>query len=295
MAQSDAPRVFARGVVTTIPPDLQPENTTSVHDMVEIRANESLRWQPKTLPATRTLYNRAENVRFSREVWGLEFAFKPLRMIRVDVPQPDGSLQRKLYWYLVYRITNNGDRLKPNLSDTGEFTAEPAEPQPVTFLPHFVLQGQDVDASGQKIYKAYLDRLVPPVMETIRRREIPHRVLLDSVEMAETPIPVSSPDEDRSVWGVAIWEDVDPEIDFLSIFVSGLTNAHIWSDQPGAFQPGDPIGKGRSIVSKTLQLNFWRPGDEFLESETEIRFGVPSGRADLYGVAEGVAYEWVFR
>jgi hypothetical protein len=44
-----------------------------------------------------------------------------------------------------------------------------------------------------------------------------------------------------------------------------------------------------------LQLNFWRPGDELLQSEQELRYGVPLGKAGLYGVADGVAYRWVYR
>ena len=235
------------------------------------------------------------SVTFTNEVWGLEFTFKPLRMVNVDLPQPDGSFERKLLWYLVYNVKNSGQRIRPVEDESGEFTAEPADPQPVRFLPHFVLEGQDRDASGEKIYKAYLDRILPAAVETIRRRETPDRVLLNSAQMASEPIVVSTDAEDNSVWGVAIWEDIDPEMDFLSIFVGGLTNAHVWADTPGEFRPGDPAGKGRRIAAKTLQLNFWRPGDEFLQREEEIRYGVAPGKAALYGVEEGVAYTWTFR
>jgi hypothetical protein len=44
-----------------------------------------------------------------------------------------------------------------------------------------------------------------------------------------------------------------------------------------------------------LQLNFWRPGDELDQSERELRYGVPLGKSDLYGVGDGVAYQWVYR
>jgi hypothetical protein len=100
---------------------------------------------------------------------------------------------------------------------------------------------------------------------------------------------------DRSVWGVATWTDIDPRIDFFSVFVGGLTNAYRWEDVPGAYRAGDPPGKGREFVRKMLQLNFWRPGDELNQTEDELRFGVPPGKSDLYGVADGVAYRWVYR
>ncbi len=192
-------------------------------------------------------------------------------------------------------MRNTGERIRPVASENGEFTAEAGEPEPVTFYPHFVLEGQDLNAAGEKIYKAYLDRVLPAATETIRRRETPGRVLLNSAQMAAEPIPVSTADNDNSVWGVAVWEDVDPEMDFLSIYVAGLTNAHVWADTAGAYRAGDPSGKGRRIAAKTLQLNFWRPGDEFLENEAEIRYGVPPGKASLYGVEEGVAHRWTFR
>ncbi len=289
------PRVFARGVLTTIEPEILPEETFSRQPMIEITSNKNLAWDPNTLPQTRTLYNKAQQVNFSNEVWGLEFAFKPLRMVTVDLPQPDGTVDRKLLWYMVYNVRNTGERLRPVEDEEGEFTAAAADPQPVTFHPHFVLEGQDLDVNGDKIYKAYLDRVLPAAVEAIRQRETPGRVLLDSSQMAAKPIPVSTEGEDNNVWGVAIWEDIDPEMDYLSIYVAGLTNAHVWADTPGAFRPGDPAGKGRRIATKTLQLNFWRPGDEFLENESEIRYGVPAGKASLYDVEEGVPYQWTFR
>jgi len=298
-AQSTAlraqPRVFARGVVTTIQPVLEPEETLSQHGMIEITADKSLEWTPEFHPVSSTLYGKAQAVRFGHEVWGLEFSFKPLRMIDVNVRQPNGRTERKMVWYLVYRIKNNGARLRPVETAEGDFTAEPAEPKPIEFSPHFVLEGQDVDAAGLKIYKAYLDRSIPNVIETIRRRELPGRSLFSTSQMSQSPIEVSTDAEDKSVWGVVVWEDVDPEMDFLSIYVTGLTNAYFWVDPPGAYQKGDPAGKGRRLIGKALQLNFWRPGDEHLQSEKEIRFGVPEGRSSLYGVEPVVAYRWLFR
>jgi hypothetical protein len=77
--------------------------------------------------------------------------------------------------------------------------------------------------------------------------------------------------------------------------VGGLTNAYQWEDLAGAYQAGDPPGKGRRFARKMLQLNFWRPGDEMLPDEREFRFGAPIGKSDLYGVPDGVAYRWVYR
>jgi hypothetical protein len=294
-ASAPRPRVLAPGVETTISPEIVPEETTSAHDIIEIRANEDLNWTPKLEPATRTLYAKSQDVPFRRNIWALEFSFKPVRMIWIDVPRSDGRMDRQLVWYMVYRVKNTGAQIRPTTNDEGEFTTEAAPAQALRFVPQFVLESQDVGADGNKTYRAYLDRLVPVALEAIRQREDPGRKLLDSVEMSQQDIPISTADEDNSVWGVATWTDVDPSIDYFSIFVGGLTNAYQWVDQPEEYQLGDPPGAGRRIVAKVLQLNFWRPGDEFLENEREIRFGLPVGKADLYGVKEGVAHRWVFR
>jgi len=288
-------RSLAPGVLTTIPPQLDPADTVDTHDVVEVRANPTLQWSPEYLAATNTLYGMSDDVKFRRDIWGLEFSFKPLRMIEVDVPAAGGGTQRKLVWYLVYRIRNTGQTLKPVAGDDNVYTTAPAKGGPVRFLPQFVLESHDVTDSGQPVSKAYLDRVIPAAVAAISQRETPGHMLLNSVEMAEQPIPVSEGRIDRGVWGVATWTDVDPRIDFFSVYVGGLTNAYRWQDMPGAYKAGDMPGKGRQFARKTLQLNFWRPGDELMPTERELRYGVPLGKADLYGVREGVAHRWVYR
>lgn len=291
----EAPRIraIAPGVLTVIEPQLEPSETLNVHDLVEIRADKSLDWKPEFLAPSRTLFNMAKDVQFDREVWGLEFAFKPLRMIEVDVPQAGGRVERKNIWYLVYRVRNTGAALKPVAEGPGQFTTQPGAAAPRRFVPEFVVESHDVDREGKKRYQAYLDRVIPIAMDPIRQREAGGRLLHNSVTISDQLIPVAADPKDEGVWGVAMWEDVDPSIDFFSIYVGGLTNAYDWADPPGAFKVGDPPGKGRRFTQKMLQLNFWRPGDEHQEHEGEFRLGVAPGRADLYGVKEGVAYRWV--
>lgn len=294
--QLPKPRVFAPGVLTTIPVEQEPEEVTSVHDLIEVRGNKQLDWTPKLLPPSRTLYSKSEALRFRRDVWQLEFAFKPVRMMWVNVPSQTGASQRTLVWYLVYKVTNTGEALSPVEGDLNLYTAGKKPHGPVKFLPHFVLEGHETDAAGQKLYRAYLDRAVPIAIEAIRRRETPGRKLLSSTEMAQQTIAPSKEGEaENSVWGVAMWTGVDPEMDFFSVYVRGLTNAYRWEDPQGAYKPGDPPGKGRKFARKVLQLNFWRPGDRFLEHESEVRFGIAPGKSDLYGVDKGVAYRWIYR
>jgi hypothetical protein len=291
-------------VLTVIAPSVDRSDALSVHTVVELAANERLRWQPSkwltwepagTAPTNSTLFDMAHGAAFPQQAWGLEFAFKPLRMIEVDVPQASGRVQRKPIWYLVYRVRNTGAGLKPEIQSDGEYVTAEAATETVHFYPQFVLVSNDHDGSGGEARKAYLDRLVPAAMDAIQRRELPGGKLLNSVEISEVPLAVESGRAQRGAWGVAMWEDVDPEIDFFSVFVGGLTNAYRWTDPEGAYQTGAPPGTGRKFARKMLQLNFWRPGDEIDPNEREVRFGAAPGEGPRYGGGEGVAYQWVYR
>ena len=274
---------LAPGVITTISPERLYGETVSTHDVIELRTPD-LKHSPHYTPESHTLYEMAGDTNFRRKIWALEFNFKPLRMLQVDIPQPTGRMQRKLVWYLVYNVRNLGQELVPTEKEDGTFEIRTTAEE-LRFIPHLVLESHEFG-------KSYLDRIIPVALGPIQRREAPHVSLLTSVEMAETPIPVSAGRDSRPVWGVAMWEDVDPRIDFLSIYIDGLTNAYQAEDDP---QVKHQPGKGRRIKRKTLQLNFWRPGDTVDESEEEIRFGTPAGREAIYGVKPGVDYTWVYR
>lgn len=293
-AQSEESR-FAAGVVTTIEPDIDPEDTVGKHDVIELLADKSLQRKPNYDTESRTLYEMAKDVRYRRDVWCLELSFKPLRMVYVDVPQPSGRMQRKLIWYMVYRVRNTGATLGPEEQADGSFKTGEVAPEPHRFVPQFILTSRDRDAQGKPIRKAYLDRVLPAAVPVIEEREFSGNSLLNSAEISESLLAVESGRSVGGLWGVAIWEDVDPSIDFLSVYVNGLTNAYRWKDNPEAFQAGDSFGKGRRFFRKMLQLNFWRPGDTLAENEREIRFGVAPGYAEYYGTGEGVAYRWVYR
>ncbi|RMF92885.1 MAG: hypothetical protein D6741_14440 [Planctomycetota bacterium] len=252
------PRKLAPGVLTVIKPELEYDETHDTHPIVELT----------TLDPSFTF---AQNADFRRDIWGLEFAFKPVRMIYVDLPQPSGLMQRKLIWYMVYRVTNNMKVLHPVPQPDGGYTIEEIE-KPIRFVPHFVLESDEVN-------KRYPDRIIPLAAMAIQQREDPNIRFYNTAEMAR----VIQPGE--TLWGVVTWEDVDPTIDRFSIYVSGLTNAYRWTDPPGAYKVGDPIGQGRQFTRKELKLNFWRPGDDLYEHEEEIRFGRP----------DQVDYEWIYR
>ena len=271
-----------QGVMESVGPVRQTNESVSRHDVVELIAvDPSFKW--------------AKRVPFRKAVWNLEFKCKPVRMVWIDVPQKSGKMRRKPIYYMVYSVTNlplaeqktkppKFGWMQPVKDEDGTYKIE-YQDRPIRFIPTFLLESPE-------FHKVYADRVIPMALGAIRARE--DRLIPDWTDkkgvVPRSPIQTTvdiagelKVGETR--WGVATWEDIDPRIDRFSIYVRGLTNAYKWRDAKGAFKKGDPIGTGRRLARKTLKLNFWWPGDEFYEREDEIRRGIP-GEAD---------YEWVYQ
>ena len=291
---------FAPGVVRVIPGDANPEETFDGPLTLKsfLDAHPELTWdapkftdgRPNFDPRSRTLVRMAREVILRHEIYCLEFAFKPLRHIYMDVPVGNGQTQRKLVWYMVYRVRYRGGDLRPAADDLAGLKLyqrlESVAYDSRLFFPLATLRDH---TSGRE----YLDRILPTARDRIAAREQISAPLYNSVEIHRVPIPRSADDKAPGVWGLLTWVDVDPTIDFLSVYVSGLTNAF---EQDGE---GDDAPYRR----KALQLNFYRPGDVTNQTDDKIRFGIPTFSSDeeqklildRYNLTERVDYRWLFR
>lgn len=298
-------RAAAQGVETVISPDLEAGDTFSRHDLVEVLAADP-EFGERPFSQGRS---PAKDVVFSRNIWCLELSFKPMRMVEVDVPATDGRFDRKLIWYLLYRVKNTGKEVTRSITGEGEVKSEPVDSQqPIKFVPRLWLESWDTR-------KVYPDRVIPVAIPEIQKREdADHRLLnakellpeaparlLNTVEM-ERDIPPSPAGQDLGLWGVATWEDIDPTTDHFSIYIQGLTNAYQWVDAKQGdqyvYKKGDPLGTGRKLLQKTLRLNFWRPSDKFYEHESEFRYGYREHPGiERFGLKpeEQVDYSWIYR
>jgi hypothetical protein len=271
-AQAQPPgfRQLAPGALTVIPPNRSAADTLLRDDLAEITARADLEWTPRQAPAGSTLAARGHNREFTRDIWCLEFAFKPPRTIEIDVPVSDEKMQRTRVWYVVYRVRNVGG-LRAVVDARNPLTrgTEPFE-TPIRFVPQFVLESREAVApdDGAAAYRAYLDRVVPAALAAIRDREDPARPLLDSAAMSAEDL---QPGEER--WGVAVWEGVDPRIDFFSIYVRGLTNALRWRQRPNAGAADAVPEGGREQTLQALRLDFWKPGDEQQDGDQQMTIG----------------------
>ena len=248
--------------------------------------------RPNYAPASDTLLAKTKNVIFRHEVWSMEFGFKPVRMIAVDVPNADGQVETKLVWYLLYYVRYRGGDLTPTAAKDAYGNEVFGLPAPTPgkqvrrFIPGFVLHST---ALGKRYHSSF----IPHVLQVIAEKERVGKPVYDSIAIQKVPVPLTTSRESHPVWGVATWTDIDPRTDFFSIEIRGLTNAQRVENVDGAL----------NFQQKTLVLNFSRPGDTINEIEDRIRYGVPAladeqqQKAILskYGLQERLDHYWVYR
>lgn len=171
-------------------------------------------------------------------IWVLDLTFKPLRMVTVEVP---GKGRRQIH-YLWYRVVNRTGKTR-------------------FFVPQFTLVCPETG-------KTYQDSVLPQAVKVIQAREDPTKPLLGSVEIAGYLPPSIKNGVDEAVYGVAIWEGVDPAADRFEVYVRGLSDGYQTVPAEGA-QPA-------KTKYKALKIEFTRPGDDRRISEREIQFADPN-------------------
>lgn len=293
-----APRNLAEGVLTVVPPDQNAGDTAvGPFDLDFVAKHPELAWAAPEFPENKpffaspseTLLAKSRDVVFRHSVWAMEFSFKPARLIEVDVPMPSGKLQRKVVWYLLYKVRYTGQDLAPKVDAESEVPDVPNAVQfnSVRFLPRFAIVSKERNLN--------LDaQIIPSAISAISDRERVGKPIYDHIEIGKLDIKPSSLDADNAIWGVATWMDVDPRLDFFAVDVRGLTNAYkIRVDAEGK----------QNFDRKTLRIYFWRPGDAIDESKDRILLGLPAmenkNRLQYYlqqfNLKERLDYQWIYR
>jgi hypothetical protein len=164
-------------------------------------------------------------------IWVLDFAFRPVRVMQMEIP----GKGRRYVHYLYYQVSNH----------TGK---------PRMFVPQFSL----VTDKGKR-YEATVN---PKAVELIRTREDPLIPVLGEVNVMGM-VPVSKKAGiDDAVFGVAVWEGVDPDADKFSVYVRGLSDG---------YQEVEGSGDKPVVKHKTLRIDLIRRGDRFNLNDREIR------------------------
>jgi len=266
-------RKLAPGVMQDVIPDRKADETIERHPITELLYLDDT-------------FDFAKEVTFRHEVWMLEIQYKPIRMLWADIPGPDARMQRKQIWYMVYQVTNPGKVFRSVQQDDKLYKLETVD-KPVRFTPVFTLEvhnalRKEVEGSA----KAYVEQYIPIALPAIRASEDKNREFLTSEQMPLKEIRVG-----ETVWGVATWQDVDPNNVWFSVYVEGLTNAYKFVDDPAKYAASKGKAMFREIRTKVLKINFWRPGDEYTVKESQVRSGVPELPG---GPPLKPSYEWVW-
>lgn len=274
---------LADGVLTVVPPSIDVnEGVVYPRPFPGLAAGN---YTPRQLATSETLQGRTSGITRYRDVWQLEFAFKELRYLEVKLPLPDGSTQAAGVWYLIYRVRNLDQHLSfPVDSESGAIKPKSDTPLaeidpsalPGRFFPAFGLDGWVEDTNGDYVLRSYRDRVLPAAVPQIEAAEKMVGQLNDNIAMAK--VNMAERTAEQPVWGVATWLDVDPRVNFASVSVQGLSNAF----------RADLSGETPQSEVKTLQINFWRPGDSNLTS-SRFRLGIAYDDDDLNRQQELVA------
>ena len=278
-----AQKSFAPGVLNVIKPEIDGRDVASLPmplpGISDEYINQADQIQWNYIDDTETLRGQTRSVIFHRDVWQHEFSFLPLRQLNVTARNLSGEIRDRNIWYMVFRIRNVGANVSHEVIEDPKYGTIDYEPRtnvekldPITlpdrFFGSFKLSGwvQDPD-TGMYRELTYSDKVSPKIAKLIRDEEDPGQPLLDKVQLAQSILeryPESS--DQGGTWGVVMWYNVDPALDFVSLKIQGLTNAYRMEVNPD---------KSIEFRNKTLQLNFWRPGDGVDQARDEIVYGIP--------------------
>ncbi len=206
---------------------------------------------------------RAEAVASGEEIttqpnlFVFEVEFRPMGILEMLVTDPaTGEKKKEHIWYQVYRTVNRQIETPVDDSDTRPQNPEEVVPVPL-FVPEFFLIVEDSDD-----LQIMQDEVIPEAVREISRRE--KLSLKNSVELVGEIPPAVPRDQKDVTWtyGVATWRGVDPDTDRFTIMANGFSNG---------YRNDFEVAGEKLRARKTILMKFWRPGDEFDQTDDEIR------------------------
>lgn len=268
------PRPLAPGVLKTMPPKLDARDSFTPAMMLP--GLTATKFEGNFTANAATLEGQ-NSVFLFRNIWHHDFATLGLRQIQLGFRDANGQVVVKHFWYLVYRVRDLGKSLSYEevVEETGvdatktqirRDSLESGESNGSRIAPQFSLEGWVLASEDKYERVAYADQYLPLVAKEIQKLEDPNQRLYNKFEIRDIDIPRAEADSNGGVWGVAVWEDVNPDLDFVSVYARGLTNA---------YRVHQAANGDLTLRPKTLQINFWRPGDRTRQILDKVRYGIP--------------------
>ncbi len=185
--------------------------------------------------------------------WQLEFEFEDPRKIVIQLP---GDAKPRVYWYMLYNVTNNSNR-------------------DVQFMPRFEivtdsLQVLETDVAAD-----------PAVFNAIRKLHLKdHPFLLEPLEIMGKLLQGA----DNAKDSVAIWRDFSGQTRQFTLFATGLSGEtvilpnpsydaakpeFVEKELPGGIKTKVAINPKRFVLYKTLGVGYRLPGDDEARKQAE--------------------------
>ncbi|MBU0641427.1 MAG: hypothetical protein KKB50_21410 [Planctomycetes bacterium] len=176
--------------------------------------------------------------------WELEFKFLAPRRLEVQLPGHD---QPEVYWYMVYTVTNTSNRTQ-------------------RFFPTFQLVTEDLTVIDTDM------GISPLVFNAIKER---HKITHPYLVHPTKAIGELRVGDDNARESVAIWRQIDANLNSFIVYVAGLSgetrfvrNPAYDSSQPETANIIGPDGRERELVinpkhftlRKTLEIRYTLPG-----------------------------------
>ncbi|RMG37149.1 MAG: DUF4339 domain-containing protein [Planctomycetota bacterium] len=191
------------------------------------------------------------------DLWVLEVHLKSLRLVRLNLPQgTKGTVEPRLVWYLVFKAVHRPFPAVEDASDTAPVNTFDPPPTPPLFAPEALLVTRD--QGPQRVYR---DRVVPGARALIEQRE--RQKLKTTVELVG-PLPPPASDDDaaaEALYGVFMWQDVDPEADYFTIYLQGFSNGYKYVRGPVSY----------ADLARMVQAGELRSTDEAWDGKGEWR------------------------
>ena len=308
--------LVAPGGLITILPAIDYESVVSRANMIELRAqlpepDHDLQNDPRFKPEV-----WAEQVRLVRDVWCLQFSFKPLRIIDVDIPSTEGY-DRKKVWYLVYKVENLGpanldekriqsalgsavppgnerslpvptDKTQNNVprsapleirQQTGIFAPHPGNAEAIRFEPLFLLATDRLVIKSEPVINLESGKTEWNT-ETTEVSYVDSVIPLALLKIKERERMAAFPETTVSIKDKTI--SPGEELWGVAMWTDIDPRINEFSIFVGgltnAYQGwSDPNGEGCITLPRVLRLDWWRVGDAKSLNESQIHFGSKEG------------------
>jgi len=197
--ETSAKPLLVPGGLTVIPPNIDYESVVNRADITELLSvlpetdpdlKDEVRFNPEAW---------VKDIRHVRDVWCLQFSFKPLRIIEVDIPNAEGTFDKKKVWYLVYNVANLGPaelrekRINSSLGSEVSAGNEQKLPVPTDKMSNNLPRSAPLEVRQQSGKFTPRQGTSEPIRFVPQFDLVAHRLVLGAV-------PVNNPDTGKTKW-----------------------------------------------------------------------------------------------